>query len=149
MADPLLLLKLALLAFWTAWFAVVFLSNLFGALKAMGRLPASWVFASANYEAVVKATGGYRPPRWLPPLLFAGVLAWQLALAVASGCALWASCRAGAIDLSLAGAALGGGMLLWAAFMLADEVTLKYEFERTHELLFLSQAATLGLMHLS
>ena len=140
-------LKLGLLAFWMAWFAIVAATNACGGLKALGKLPPAWRFASANYEAIVKATAMYAPPRWLPALLFAAVVAWQLATFALLACAVAGSLRAGAIDLRAATIALASGTALWAAFMLADEITVKYEFERTHELLFIAQLATLVALH--
>ena len=62
MPGSILFLKLAILAFWAAWFAIVFLTNLCGALKAAGRLPPEWKFASKNYELVKKAVSLYEPP---------------------------------------------------------------------------------------
>lgn len=140
--------KLALLAFWALWFAIVVLTNVFGGLKAMGRLPGSWTFASSNYEAVARATARYRPPPWVPGLLFAAVVVWQAAVAALLAWALAASIAAGSLAWPIVNLALGGGIALWAAFMLADEITLKYEFERTHELLFIAQLASLIAMHL-
>lgn len=147
MVSGLSILKHLLLAFWTAWFAVVALTNLFGGLKAAGRLPARWKLASTNYEAIVKATAAYAPPRWVPPLLFGGAVLWQAAAAVLFAWALAASLAGGSLRLELATVASTAAIALWAAFMLADEITLKYEFERTHELLFLSQLATLLALH--
>ncbi len=141
-------LKLGLIAFWMAWFAIVAATNVCGALKAMGKLPPVWRFASTNYEAIVKATAMYAPPRWLPALLFAGVIAWQLATFALLAFAVVGSLVAGALDLCAATIALASGTALWAAFMLADEITVKYEFERTHELLFIAQLATLVALHL-
>jgi hypothetical protein len=147
MDDGLLALKLALLLFWAAWFAVVFLANAFGVLKAMGALPRSWPFASTNYQAVVKATAMYRPPAWVPSMLFAGVLAWQLAVAALFAWAAGAWLLEGRLEWRAVNLAFGGGIALWGAFMLADEIVLKYEFERTHELLFIAQLASLIAMH--
>jgi hypothetical protein len=140
-------LKLGLLGFWMVWFAIVAATNACGGLKALGRLPPSWRFASANYQAIVKATATYAPPRWLPALLFAAVIVWQLATAALLARALVASLAAGALDLRAATIALASGTALWAAFMLADEITVQYEFERTHELLFIAQLATLVALH--
>ena len=140
-------LKLALLAFWAAWFAIVLLTNVFGFLKATGRLPPSWRFASKNYELVTKATAIYQPRPWLPGLLFGGVLAWQLIATAMYAYAFFASLD-DFIDLDAVNAAFTVGILLWAAFMLADEITLKYEQERTHELLFIAQLASLAAIHL-
>lgn len=126
-------LKLLLLGFWTAWFAIVTATNALG--------------ISANYQAIVKATAKYKPPQWLPRLLFAAVIAWQAVTTALLARALALSLSHGEVDLAAATLALGSGIALWAAFMLADEITLKYEFERTHELLFIAQLATLLALH--
>ena len=126
-------LKLGLLGFWTLWFAIVTATNLLG--------------LSANYQAIVKATQKYSPPAWVPRWLFGGAVAWQAATTALLARAIWLSFAGHALDLDAATLALGCGIALWGAFMLADEVTLKYEFERTHELLFIAQLATLVALH--
>jgi len=146
--GSLLFLKLAILAFWGTWFTVVFATNLFGALKAAGKLPPGWKFASKNYDLVVKAVSLYEAPAWVPRLLFGGVMAWQLGAAWLFWYALASSGAAGVPDMAAVNAACGAGILLWAAFMIADEITLKYAMEQPHELLFIAQLASLGVMHL-
>ena len=141
------LLKLGLLLFWAAWFSIVFLTNLFGGMKALGILPQGWRFASKNYEAVVAATAMYRPAPWVAPALFAIVVMWQMNVAALFAWTLIESVKAGTIYVLAANWAFGAGIALWAAFMLADEITLKYEFERTHELLFIAQLASLIALH--
>lgn len=148
MPGSLLFLKLAILAFWAAWFTIVFATNLFGALKAAEKLPAEWKFASKNYELVVKAVSLYEAPAWVPWLLFLGVMAWQLGAAALFWYALASSGSAGVLDMVAVNAACGAGILLWAAFMIADEITLKYGMEQPHELLFIAQLASLVVMHL-
>ena len=140
-------LKLALVAFWSLWFAVVLFTNLCSAAKALGWLPEAWRLSSRNYEAVAKATAVYRPPPWLPGALFAGVMLWQLAAAILLARACAVSAHASAVDLGAVDLAFSAAIGLWAAFMIADELTLHYEFERTHELLFVSQLATLVAIH--
>jgi hypothetical protein len=141
-------LKLALVAFWSLWFAVVFFTNLCSAARALGWLPETWRLSSRNYEAVVKATSVYRPPAWLPAALFAGVMLWQLAATILLVRAWAVSARGPALDFGAVDTAFTAAIGLWAAFMIADELTLHYEFERTHELLFVSQLATLVALHL-
>lgn len=133
-------LKLALLFFWALWFSIVFLTNVFSAMKAAGRLPPSWKFASKNYEMVAKAVSLYQAPAWVPRLLFLGVVAWQLVAAALFWYAL--------ADTTVVNAAFGAGILLFAAFMIADELTMKYAMEQPHELLFIAQLASLLAMHL-
>jgi hypothetical protein len=133
-------LKLALILFWALWFSIVFLTNAFSAMKAAGRLPPSWKFASKNYEMVAKAVSLYQAPAWVPLLLFLGVIAWQLGAAALFWYAL--------ADITVANAAFSAGILLFAAFMIADELTLKYAMEQPHELLFIAQLASLLALHL-
>jgi hypothetical protein len=143
----LFLLKLALLFFWSVWFGVVFLTNLFSGLKAAGMVGESWMFASKNYEAVAKAVSIYRAPPWVPALLFAGLVAWQLTAAGLFAGALSSSLAAGRVDTTAVNAAFVAGIGLWGAFMLADEITIKYAYEQSHELLFIAQIATLIAMY--
>jgi len=140
-------LKLALLAFWAAWFAIVFLTNLFGALRAAGMLAPGWKFASRNYEMVQKAVSLYGPHAGMARFLFLGVLAWQFAAFCLFAWALQASLALGGIALPQADAAFAAGILLWAAFMIADEITIKYAMEQPHELLFIAQVASLLVFH--
>lgn len=140
--------KVALLAFWAAWFSIVFLTNLFGGLKAAGKLPETWTFASKNFEAVKKATSIHAAPPWVPALLFAGVILWQGITAVLFACAALASLSAGTMTWGAVNAAFAAGTMLWAAFMIADEITIKYAYEQAHELLFILQLATLVVVYL-
>jgi len=141
-------LKLALLAFWAAWFAIVALTNAFGALKAMGVLPETWRLASGNYAQVAKAVSVYRAPNWVPAFLFAAVIAWQVLASAAFVCAFASSLRAHAPTWTTINLAYGCGIALWAAFMIADELTFKYAYEQSHELLFIAQLASLAAMYL-
>jgi hypothetical protein len=88
MEVSLFTLKLALLLFWAAWFAMVFLTNLLSGLKAAGMLGKEWKFASTNYEAVAKAVAIYDAPPWVPRLLFSGVVVWQFIAATLFGWAI-------------------------------------------------------------
>jgi hypothetical protein len=147
MPTSLFAFKLALLSFWAAWFSIVFLTNLFSILKDAGVVGESWRFASKNYEAVVKAVSVYRVPPWVPRVLFLGVIAWDLVAAGLFGWAFEASFHSGAIAAKAMNLAFGAGITLWAAFMLADELTLKYAYEQSHELLFVAQLASLIAMY--
>jgi hypothetical protein len=146
--TTLLPLKLALILFWAAWFGVVCLTNLFSGLKAAGFLGESWKFASKNYASVAKAVSLYGAPAWVPALLFAGVIAWQLVTASLFAWALCSSLAAGAVAIAAVNAAFAAAIGLWAAFMIADEITIKYAYEQAHELLFIAQLACLVAMHL-
>ena len=142
-------LKLGLLFAWAAWFSIVTATNACSALKASGVLGPSWRFASKNYPMVVKAVSIYDAPAWLPKLLFLGVVAWQLLASIFFWYALTVSGARGVIDAAAVNLACGTGILLWTAFMIADEITIKYAMEQPHELLFIAQIASLLLVHVA
>jgi hypothetical protein len=148
MEIKLFTLKLALLSFWAAWFAIVFLTNLFSGIKSAGVLPESWKFASKNYAAVAKATSLYQAPPWVPRLLFLGVVLWQLVAAALYGWAFASSLETRMVDWSAVNTAFAAGLGLWAAFMIADEITIKYAYEQSHEMLFIAQLVTLVALYL-
>ena len=133
--------------FWTLWFAIVFCTNLFGALRAAGKVSPEWKFASRNYESVAKAVSLYRAPPWVARGLFGGVLAWQFAAAFQYAATFAALAAGGPAPMGLVDAAFGTGIGLFAAFMLADEITIKYAYEQAHELLLIAQLASLALVH--
>jgi hypothetical protein len=141
-------LKLALLLFWSVWFGIVTLTNLFSGLKAAGMAAPAWVFASKNYDAVAKAVSIFQAPRWVSAILFAGVVAWEAAAFALFGYAFISSLAAHAVDFGAVNAAFIAGIGLWGAFMIADEITIKYAYEQSHELLFIAQLATLLAVYL-
>jgi len=134
--------KLALLVFWTLWFAATFATNLCSALKAFNILPRSWKFASDNYAAVAAAAAGYKSTQALTPALFFAVVLWQLAalFLLARACAL--SWNDGTIAYAASHEAFVAGCALSAAFMLADEIFLQYERQASHATLFTAQLAS-------
>jgi hypothetical protein len=112
-------------------------------LKALGVLPEKWKFASQNFQAVAEATAIYHSPRWLPALLFSGVVFWQLLAAVLFGWAPISSLGAGVLAWASLGIAFTVGLGLWVAFIIADEIFMQYDNESSHVLLFVALLVTL------
>jgi hypothetical protein len=135
---PVLFLKRALLAFWAVWFTVVLLTNVFDAGKALGVLGDGWTFASGNYRFLTETTARYGPPAWVNGVLFAGVIAWE---GVATLLFWWACCNVRSRRAVYA--AFTVGVLLWGAFLIADEVCITYPVAGTHLRLFIAQLVTL------
>jgi len=137
-----LTLQLGLIVFWGLWHSVVLLTNICEGLKVVKVLPLGWQFASKNYEAITRVTEKYRPARWFPPLLFLGVLLWQLLIVIAFVWAMMGAIRSGAIDRAGTTAAFTLSLSLLGAFMLADEVCMEYDTEHVHILFFIAQLVT-------
>lgn len=141
-------LKLGLLFFWTVWLALIFLTNLFGGLKALHVLPHSWKFASRNFQAVQQATALYRAPFWLPALLFTALILWQFLATWLFALASTESLQRGVPAWMAINAAFAASLGLWAALMLSDEVFLQYDKEGAHGVQFIAQLATLASLYL-
>jgi hypothetical protein len=135
-------LKRCLLAFWATWLSVVFLTNLADAGKALGLLPESWAFASGNFLAIGEATARYETPVWLNGVMFAGVIAWE-GTAAALFWRAWGEFRGRSSGRRWLIPAFTTSLMLWSAFLLADEVFITYAAAGTHLRLFVAQLVTL------
>lgn len=142
------LFKRLLLAFWSTWLGLVFLTNLCDALKTLGSLPPDWPFASGNYAFLVATTSVYSPPSWLNALLFAGVIIWEGIAAWCYWFACWTAHDAQHRGLFWRRAACLVTASLWSAFLLAEEVFLAYPVEAVHWRLWIAQLVTLLVLEL-
>lgn len=140
--NHVLLLKRFLLFFWAVWLTVVFLSNLTDAGKALGLLGESWAFASGNGKLIQETTARYGIPAAVNTILFAGVILWQGVAAVLFWRASW-SFRGRTSARKAVYRAFTTSLLLWAAFLVADEVFIAYPLESTHLRLFIAHLVTL------
>lgn len=124
--------KLGLLLFWALYFSLIFITNWFDALKAVGVLGDGWRVASGNWDFVRTTTAIYDTPGWLRAVLFTGVLAWELLGAALFWRAFLVVRRGGAFAGPLLDAPFIAGASLFAAFVLADEIFVAYSVEGTH-----------------
>jgi hypothetical protein len=140
--NQVILFKRLVLLFWAVWLSVVFLSNLADAGKGLGLLDEFWVFASGNWRILQETTARYGTHAAVNAVLFAGVIVWEGIAAVL----FW---RAG---LSFRGRiaarnavyiAFTTSLLLWSAFLVADEVFIAYPLEGVHLRLFVAHLVTL------
>ena len=142
-----ILLKHGLVLFWALWLSVTWLTNVCDGLKAL-RLPGvRWPWTSGNDARMGATRQKFALPRWLPAVLFLGVVLWQ---GLAAG--LWW----GAVGvfhgmhgpgLEQLHTAFGVSLALWAALMLADELLLVYEVEAPHMRIFVAQLVSLLVLH--
>lgn len=148
MPVNLFLLKLAMLAFWSAWFALVFCGNLCAGLKALRLLPAGWRYASSNFHVISQAIARYHLPHPLAIFLFYGVVVWQLLAASFFLVALLASVHGLLLDINAINAAFIVAIVHWMALLLADELFEQHEKAKSHALSLMLQLATLLCIHL-
>jgi hypothetical protein len=139
----LLSIKRGVLFFWTLWMLIVFTTNVFDGLKAMGVLPDGWTFASGNYGFMLEVTKVHQTPATIVALLFLGVIIWEGLSAVL----LWRAFNSfrgiARSDLGDLYAAFAVSIALWAGFIIADEIFFAYDVEATHLRLFTAYLVSL------
>ncbi len=140
--NHVIFLKRSLLIFWAVWLSVVFLSNLAEAGKVAGLLGESWAFASGNFTYIEVTTARSGIPDWVYVRLFAGVVVWE---GVATLLFWWTvrKFRGRKSGRKILYLAFTTSLLLWGAFVIADEVLLAYPLESTHLRLLIAHLVTL------
>jgi hypothetical protein len=141
--------KRLILLFWATWLSIVFLTNLFDALKALGIVGEGWAFASGNWALVLATTRIYRVPTPVVAVLFAGVMAWESL----SATLMWKALGAlGAVPYArgvpAVNRAFAVALGLFAAFMVADEIFIAYPVENTHMRIFVTLLVSLLALRL-
>jgi hypothetical protein len=139
---PSIYFKRVLLLFWAAWLSVVLLSDLADPAKGLRWLGESWAFASGNLKIIGETTARYGIPDVANGVLFTGVILWE---GVATLLFWWAGLtfRDRGSERKVVYRAFTATLLLWGAFLVADEVFIAYSLESTHLRLFIAHLVTL------
>lgn len=136
-------IQTALIAFWTLWFSIVWIMNVFDALKVFGVLPEGWKAVSGNYKIITKHTAAYNIPEWMNRGMYMGVLGWQTIIVVGFWAASILSLGEFGLPYGRINFAFGFGLLLFAAFLLADEILKIYDTAEQHMIIFMALLVTL------
>ena len=139
-------IQTGLVLFWATWLTLVTSTNLFDALKQLGVLPTGFTWSSYNFELVKETVGAHGVPTVIASLLFAGVIAWEL-LASALFWRAWLAMRRGKRGTGdEVTQAFAVSLALWAAFLIATEVTVNYSTAATHKSTLIAQLVSLILI---
>lgn len=141
------LFKSGLLLFWGMWFVLVFSTNIFDFLSVYSQMPMEWRFRSGNLALIVSVVNIYHFSGALANLLFVlDIIIQGLAavLFVIAAVKFWLGKQA----WKWINAAFGISIALWALFILMDEFFIAYNFEGTHNGLFIAEILTLLAVHL-
>lgn len=141
-------IRRGIVVFWAIWFAIVLASNVCDALLQLHVLPATWRFHSGNYAFVHTTVARYQIPHAICAVLFAGVIAWELAATIMFFRAAVKSAKDADAFQRASRSAFAIGLGLWAAFILSDEVLIAYDVEATHLRLFVAQLVSLLFLEL-
>lgn len=118
------------LIFWSCYFSIVTLTNILDGLRAMGVLPKDWKFASGNFEMILQTTTNLAVPIGLNAFLFCGVIILELIASIL----FWKSVT-NTNDENVY-SAYSVGLILFAGFIMADEIFCDYTFESIHMRIF-------------
>jgi hypothetical protein len=132
-----------LVLFWAIWLSIVTLTNVFDAMNQFGLLPDGFTMAAYNFALVVETVGAHGVPAIIGAVLFAGVLVWEF-LGSALLWRAWYVMRQGASGTAIeVTQAFTVNLALWAAFLIATELTVNYVTAGTHKTTLIAQLATL------
>lgn len=126
------LIKDGIVLFWAGWISIVVIANSVDALRVAGILPSDARLASGNFTAIVHEGDRLEIPHGLDFIIFLVVILWE----VLAGVLLW---RAGILSIagshlrhSAADTGLAALLILFAGFLLADEVFHAFKIETDH-----------------
>jgi hypothetical protein len=136
-------IQTGLVLFWAIWLTLVTATNVFDGLRQLGVLPEGFTLASYNFDLVVETVGAHGVPMGAAAVLFAGVIVWEALGSVLfwRGWRAMSSGRDGrAAEVTQAFAV---SLALWAAFLIATELTVNYVTAGTHKTTLIAQLASL------
>lgn len=132
--------KRIMLQFWALWLSVIAATNLFSLLKALGLVSRDFVFASNNFALVHSYMASYHVPHNLIVVAFSKIVGMQWVAA-------WLFFRAPG-NRRTANAAFGAGLALFAAFLVAGEFFLRFDYEAIHMRIFIALLVSWLAVHL-
>lgn len=140
-------IKLGCLLFWSMWFALACMTNLFDFMNIFTLIPPDWRFRSNNYMLLSQVLSVYDTQNWLLNFLFFCNTVVQGAVAIIffGAVFLYAFKREPWFYINLA---FGLSMALWATYLVLEEVFIAYAFEATHMRLFMFEIIMLLMIHL-
>ena len=131
-------LKGGILLFWSFWFSIVCLTNLFDLLRSLAIISPNWPMVSGNFSLLQKTTSVYHFGEGFNTFLFAGVVVWEALSAAFFWLAFIRFFRSEDLERQTDAIlrAFFCGITLFAAFAISCEIFLTYEIEGVHVSIF-------------
>ena len=128
------------LLFWSSYFSIVTVTNILDGLRSMGVLSKDWKLVSGNFEMILQTTSKVDVPVGLIVFLYFGVIVIELIISVL----FWKSVR-NTSDVNIY-SAFSAGLILFAGFILADEIFCDFTFESIHMRIFFGLLVSLATL---
>src|SRR5262245_25597629 len=132
-------IKIGLVLFWAIWLTVVTATNILDVLKQLGALPSTFTLVSYNFELVAKTVGAHGVPAVIAAARSAGVILWELLASVLLWRAWRAMHRGAPATAPEVMQAFAVSLAIWAAFLIATELTVNYATAMTHKATLVTQ----------
>lgn len=123
--------KKAIILFWFIWWLIALWTDVVGVMAHAGYLKQSWAL-DTNYPFLVDSLKMYQVADWIPQLAMVGIILWSLFSTLLF---LWASLNLNQSESrwkGLADYAFIISLCYWMAFLLADQLVMKYDLEENH-----------------
>lgn len=140
-------IKAGLLLFWACWFAIASSTNIFDFLYTQNLLPANWAFKSNNFSALKQVFAIYDTNFYFLETLFAINTAVQISIAILFFISFFLYIKTRTLS-PIINYSFALSMLLWAIFLIMEEIYIAYSFEATHRQLFTFELISLLALYL-
>ncbi|GGI91705.1 hypothetical protein [Legionella impletisoli] len=124
-------LKKIIIIFWAFWWLIAALTDIAGFLSHIDWLTEAWA-PDLNYPFLVNSLKMYSVPNWLPPILYAGIIAWSSLIAFLFLQTSMSLFKSKEIWHKKADRAFLLSMTFWFVFFLADQLIMNYDLEQNH-----------------
>ncbi len=135
-----------ILLFFSFWFFIAFLTNLFDLLNNLGLIN-QWKFSSGNYASLQKVISIYSTPKIILTALFYSDISAQLLSSILFLVAFVQFLRK-TNPWPYINVAFGISMALWAIFLIMEEIFISYSYEATHIRLLILEIMALIFLHI-
>ncbi|MDP1604492.1 MAG: hypothetical protein Q8M03_14645 [Legionella sp.] len=123
--------KKLIIVFWTLWWLIALWTDIVGLLAHNGLLQKSWA-PNTNYPFLVDSLKMYNAPEWLPQFLFGGIILWLLLSTLAFCWATASLAQQKEKWMKRADIAFTISLGLWLAFIIGDQLIMKFTLEENH-----------------
>lgn len=136
-----------IIVFWAAWISIVVIANVVDALRVAGILPADTRLASGNYTAIVHESDRLSVPHTLDFIIFLIIILWEALAAVLLWRAAVYEVAGSHLRMGAADTGLSALLILFAGFILADEVFHAFKTETDHRSIVILLLVSLIALH--
>lgn len=124
--------KKIIVVYWMLWWGIALITDVIGALVQFWLVKLNAEIWDTNYPYLQTSLSIITDIRWLPPLLYAGIIVWMLLITLLFINAVAAIHKPRIVWFPRATKAFILSLGLWLVLTLADQLLLKFKLEENH-----------------